>query len=348
MKIEPFVKIASPVSRLEVYPDGQEAAAFFCGNRQILSIRRIRTGNFDEALGLAEKLRRHLANDALSAEVDSENVIPFGCEYHVRRHWSYSGNIVELTDDISADNGGRITDLFLEEVVFCGQAAAVSVLLDGETAVKTFPASGTVCESEKLPLLVRVDFSDGTAAEFYSGDDFFRHNGSAAISGASAQHRIFADAEGVHWVRHVLITGEEVEVEKRPWRFKSLFAAYAAKSEAETDGEKLALEGCFAAPAMHREFRNFIRKSPAKDLHLTLCGKVQCCDGSHISRPGKKVSHGMLGEVFDDYIWANGVTAKRGGGFSAEISADGLENSVICNNLRNPAAPLEFVEEEEF
>ena len=39
---------------------------------------------------------------------------------------------------------------------------------------------------------------------------------------------------------------------------------------------------------------------------------------------------------------------KRGGGFSAEISADGLENSVICNNLRNPAAPLEFVEEEEF
>ena len=128
MKIEPFVKIASPVTRLEVYPDGQEAAAFFCGNRQILSIRRIRTGNFDEALGLAEKLRRHLANDALSAEVDSENVIPFGCEYHVRRHWSYSGNIVELTDDISADNGGRITDLFLEEVVFCGQAAAVSVL----------------------------------------------------------------------------------------------------------------------------------------------------------------------------------------------------------------------------
>jgi hypothetical protein len=54
----------------------------------------------------------------------------------------------------------------------------------------------------------------------------------------------------------------------------------------------------------------------------------------------------MLGEVFDDYIWANGIAAKRGGGFTAAVSAPGLENSVICANLRSPAAPMEYVEEE--
>lgn len=349
MKIEPVVKIASPSSRLEIYPDGLESAACFCGDRQILSIRRIKTGNFDEASGLVEKLRRHLANDSLSAEVDSENVIPFGCEYRVRRHWNFAGDIVEFTDDISADNGGRITDLFLEEIVFCGQADKVEYLLDGGE-FRSVPAVGTVCETGKLPLLVRVIYADGSAAEFYSGDDFFRHNGAAAIAGASAEHRIYVDGEGVHWVRHVLITGEDTVVEKRPWRFKSLFAVLPppVAGNCGENGGNIALAGCFAAPALHREFRNFVRKSTAKDLHLQLDGKFCCTDGSHISRPGRAVAHGMLGEVFDDYIWASGIAAKRGGSFTAQVSAPELVNSVICANLARPAGILEFIEPEEF
>ena len=87
MKIESQVKIASGQTVFDIYSDGEQCAAFFKDGRKIISIGRIRTGKFDETLGLAEKLRRHMANDGLSAAAESANVIPFGCEYHVKRQW---------------------------------------------------------------------------------------------------------------------------------------------------------------------------------------------------------------------------------------------------------------------
>ena len=180
MKIESLIKTAMAENSFELYSQGAESAAFFTGENKVLSVGRIKTGKFDEALGLAEKLRRHMANDSLSATMDSENVIPFGCEYRVKRHWKFSGNIAEVTDDIHADNGGRITDLSLENIEFHGKAEKVFILFSGADSMQEFPASGVIYDGETLPLLVKVFFAGGSAAEVYNGDDFWRQIGRAS------------------------------------------------------------------------------------------------------------------------------------------------------------------------
>ena len=348
MKIESQIQIATPDSRFDLYADGSECAAFFAGESKVLSIGRIRTGNFDESLGLAEKLRRHLANDALSASADSENVIPFGCEYRVKRHWNFSGNIGELTDDIAADNGGRINNLQLEPLTFAGDVEKVSILLFNEDEVKDFAPSGVICDGETLPVWVKVAFKDGSAAEVYCGDDFWRYQGAAVYPGGTARHIITADAGKVVWERQVLTLPEDVEAEKRPWRFKMLFG-FTAQSASETPGQAgLTFDGCFAAPAGHKNLRNFIRKqSDGAVPVIAVSGKFCCDDGSHVSRPGRRVAHGMLGEVFDEYIWANSVMARKGGSCILDVDIAPLTASVICGNMRIAPKPLSFPDLEE-
>lgn len=334
MKIASLVKFITPSSAFEVYPDGVESAAVFYGGEKRLSIGRICTGNFNESMGLAEKLRRHLANDGLLAEADSENVIPFGHEYRVRRHWKFSGNIGELTDDINADNGGKITDLSLEEVVFTFPAKEVKLLLMGEDAPRTFPGTpGVIYDGGTLPLTVKVCGVDGVDAEFYCGDDFWRHNCAAAYPGASARHTVIIEEDKVRWVRHVLTIPEEETGEKRPWRFKALFAVGKSGEKSFVPDAVWESCGCFAAPANHRKFREFIRKTTGKAALLESVSKAVCEDGAHISRPGKKVAHGMLGEIFDDYIWANGAMARKDGVFAVKCRIPELAESLIAANL---------------
>ena len=50
MKIESMIETASIDGGFQVYADGGESAALFAGYRKVLSIGRIRTGKFDEAL----------------------------------------------------------------------------------------------------------------------------------------------------------------------------------------------------------------------------------------------------------------------------------------------------------
>ena len=346
MKIEQLVKFSTASTTFEVYPDCSESAALFYGGKKVLSIGRIRLGNFDESLGLAEKLRRHLANDSLLAEADSETVIPFGCEYRARRHWNYSGNIVELTDDIAADNGGTIRELALENITFTFAPEKVEILLCGEKSFRRYPAAdGVIYDGAVLPVAVKVTSAEGFAAEFYCGDDFWRHNGAQAVPGASARHTIEVKDGGVHWVRQVLSIPDEVECEKRPWRFKALFAVGKTGESAECAADDtLKTSGCFAAPAAHRNLRSFIRKSSGKVLLLEVSTPLFCEDGSHIARPNKKILHGCLGELFDEYLWAASVTARREGVFTIKCDIPELENSVIVNNL---AAAPEIIEEED-
>ncbi len=348
MKIESQIRIVTPGSRFDLYADGPECAAFFAGGSKVLSIGRIRIGNFDESLGLAEKLRRHLANDALSASADSENVIPFGCEYRVKRHWNFSGNIGELTDDIAADNGGRIHDLQLEPVTFAGDVEKVSILFFNENEVKDFAPDGVIYDGETLPVRVRVAFKDGSAAEVYCGDDFWRYQCASVYTGGRARHTVTAVDGGIVWMRQVLTLPEDIEAEKRPWRFKMLFG-FAAGSDPETlPPADLTFDGCFAAPAGHKNLRNFIRKqSDGAVPVITVSGKSCCDDGSHVSRPGRAVSHGMLGEIFDEYIWANSVMARKGGSCILNAAVAPLTDSVICGNMRIAPAPLSFTDLEE-
>ena len=342
MKIESTIETASIDGGFQVYADGSESAALFAGGRKVLGIGRIRTGKFDEALGLAEKLRRHLANDCLSAAVDSENVIPFGCEYRVKRHWKYSANIVELTDDISADNGGRIDDLSLENIEFCGKAEKVCILFAGENTMQEFPASGVIYNGEKLPVLVRTVFADGLSAEVYCGDDFWRHQCAGTIAGAVAEHIIEADENSVRWVRHILSVPEDTVVEKRPWRFKTIFAVSRQIRESAA-GVNITFDGCFAAPAKHREFRTFIRQQqPDTGVKVIVSGEMFCTDGSHVSRPGKKVLHGMCGELFDEYIWGSSAMARKGGSCVIAAVLAGVGTPLVLGNMSAAPAELSF------
>ena len=346
MKIASLVKFFTPAAAFEVYPDGSESAALFFGGRKVMSIGRIRTGNFDEALGLAEKLRRHLANDYLLAEADSETVIPFGCEYRAKRHWKFSGNIVEMTDDISADNGGRIKQLALENITFTFEPEKVEILIDGEKQFREFPAAdGVIYDGETLPVMVKVTAKEGFAAEFYCGDDFWRHNCSKSIPGASARYQIGSRAGVVYFEREVLNIPDEVESEKRPWRFKALFAVGKTGNISEfTADAVLESNGCFASPASHRDLRNFIRKTSGKAALLKASAPFFCNDGSHIARPGKTISHGSLGELFDEYIWAASVMARKEGNFVIDCRIPEISGSVIAGNL---GIVPELIEEDE-
>ena len=343
MKIESQIQIAASGSQLELYADGPECAALFAGDSKVLGIGRIKTGSFDESLGLAEKLCRHLANGALSASAESENVIPFGCEYRVKRQWKFSGNIGELTDDIAADNGGIINDLALEPVTFYGAASEVSVLLDGENSPRVSAADGVIYDGETLPVAVKVLFKDGHAAEFYCGDDFWRHRCASALPGGKARHTITAGEDRVVWERKVLTLPEDVEAEKRPWRFKTLFAVSGENTAAGTQNADLQLNGCAASPVIHKQLRRFIRKQQENSaVVIGIAGDICCEDGSHVSRPGKKIAHGMLGEIFDEYIWSNSVMARKSGCCTVELNILPLSASVIAGNLRKAPEKLNF------
>ena len=348
MKIESLIKTAMAENSFELYSQGAESAAFFTGENKVLSVGRIKTGKFDEALGLAEKLRRHMANDSLSATMDSENVIPFGCEYRVKRHWKFSGNIAEVTDDIHADNGGRITDLSLENIEFHGKAEKVFILFAGADSIQEFPASGVIYDGETLPLLVKVFFAGGSAADVYNGDDFWRHLCACNYAGGKAHHVIEVLEDKVIWERHILNIPEETEVEKRPWRFKTVFAV-SRNGEVSGGETSCSFDGCFAAPAKHREFRTFIRQQKAQtDVKLAVTGKISCTDGSHVARSGKEVLHGMIGELFDEYIWGTSAMARKGGSLVICAAIPGAENSVILENMSKAAAELSFTDLEEY
>ena len=345
MKIESLIKTVSTENCFELYSEGMETAAFFSGGKKVLSVGRIKTGKFDEALGLAEKLRRHIAVDNLSASMDSENVIPFGCEYRVKRHWKYAGNIAELTDDINADNGGIINDLSLEKIEFIGNAEKVTILFADELLPREFPAEAVIYDGNTLPLMVRVTFADGSAAEVYSGDDFWRHQCADNYAGTTARHRIEVSGNSIIWERHILNIPDETPAEKRAWRFKTIFAV-SYNGEIPESTVSASFDGCFAAPAKHRDFRAFIRQQPPQSaVKAVVRGDMCCTDGSHVARAGKKVLHGMLGELFDEYIWGSSAMARKGG--SCVICADiaGAENSVVTANLAKKPAILGFADQ---
>ncbi len=331
MKIENVIKADCAGNRLELFSCGPQSAVFSCGGTPLLQMGRSVIDGFTEAQGLPEKMRRHSANDQLSVEAESVNVIPFGCEYKVRRQWKCAGNVFELTADIAADNGGRIAALELEELVFPIANAETEYLVYGE---KEFRRNADYSGSEMIVML-RVSGNDGRAVEFYAGDDFWRHRAATGIAGASAQHTLTVSADAVRYTRQVLLIPQEITPEKRPWRFKSLIALRDARTPADiASGEKLTLPGCFAASQAHRNFRNFIRRLPENSLAVTEGDfPVFCNEGAHQSRQGRSVAHGDLAEVFNEWVWGSGVTAKRGGACVMHSVNGKFAGSVILEQM---------------
>jgi len=329
MKIEELIRTCCAGNEINVTSGGRDSGIFRCGETALVNFGRMKIDGFSEAQGLPEKLRRHAANDGLSVEADSCNVIPFGCEYRIKRHWAIAGNICEITCDVNADNGGRIRDLTLEDLVFPVKNAQVEYLVYGE---KSFRKNESYSGSEML-LMLRVTAPDGSKAEYYAGDDFWRHRAAAAIGGATAEFVLTITPDEVRYTRQVFALPDEIIPEKRPWRFRSLIALSGGQRAADP-AEELRWSGCFAAGAAHREFRNFIRRVPA-DKIAGMRGDfpVICTDGSHQSRPGKAVAHGDLAEIFKEWVWASGVLAKRGGACVMHSGNELFAGSVILENM---------------
>ena len=183
--------------------------------------------------------------------------------------------------------------------------------------------------------MLRVVSCDGKAVEFYAGDDFWRHRAASGIEGASSQHTLTVTAESVRYTRQILSIPQEIIPEKRPWRFKSIIAIKDNTVPAEVSGaERTVIPGCFAAPAAHRSFRSFIRHLPENKIAVMQGDfPVFCDDGSHLSRPGRKISHGDLAEVFNEWVWASGVMAKRGGACVMQSSSSNFAGSVIVEQM---------------
>ena len=124
-------------------------------------MERSKCGKFGELSALPRKFRLHRSADNASAELETESVIPFGCEYLVARECRISSGAAELISDFSAVNFGKVDGIELEPVVFSGDWQTLELLVYGEKKFRSFaaPRSGVLYSGPEPPLLLRAAFS---------------------------------------------------------------------------------------------------------------------------------------------------------------------------------------------
>ena len=345
MKIADKLAVSASGITFSAMADGEYCAEISRQGQTVMQIGRISAAGFSGALALPEKLRCHRTHDNLCAEFDSVNVIPFGCEYQVKRHWTLFSNIALLNCDIAADNGGVVRDLELEPLTILLKPEKIEFLICGEKELRCVQdASGEIYSGNETVLMLRVTSPEGIQAEYICGDDLWRHRAAEKIEGASAEYRISADENSVTLTRKVLVTPEEVVMEKRPWKFKSIFSwRDTADPEMPADAEKFAIQGCFASSYAHRELRKVVRGA-APDKTLVMQGEfpILCDDPAHLERPAKHpVEHSDLGAAAADYLWANRELAKRGSSLLMNSTSTLYGNSVAMKNLKSPITAFE-------
>lgn len=135
-------------------------------------------------------------------------------------------------------------------------------------------------------------------------------------------------------------------MEKRPWKFKSIFSWSTPETSAVQCGEnaeKFSVPGCFASAAAHRELRKVVRAA-GSGRTLVMQGEfpVICHDPAHLERPAKNpVEHSDLGAAALDYLWANRELAKRGSRLIMESNSTLYGDSVVLSNLGKPITEFE-------
>ena len=347
MKIADALKVSVSGIDFTAQACGESTAEVAAAGQEFFRLGRINIAGFDGGLSLPEKLRCHRTHDNLCAEFDSVNVIPFGCEYHVKRHWTLFSNIALLNCDIAADNGGTVRDLELEPLEILLEPAKIEFLLRGEKVLRCVEnASGEIYSGAAPVLMLRVSDNAGRAAEYICGDDLWRHCAAEKLEGVSSYYQITVEAGKTILKRQLLITPEEVTVEKRPWKFKSVFAwtdHSVEVPEVPENVEELSIPGCFASSFAHRELRKFVRAF-GSGKRLVIKGEfpVFCNDPAHLERPAKNpVEHSDLGAAALDYLWANHELAKRGSLLVMKSTSEIYGNSIALNNLANPITVFE-------
>ena len=125
-----------------VAPSGKYAFTLELEGRPRLRTGRVGCATFSELSALPKSFRRHASSDGLSASVESRSVIPFGCEYEVRREIELWDGCGTLTVDVAAVNHGAVGDLSLGEVSFPGPWTQLEFLLWGETEFRSVALTG--------------------------------------------------------------------------------------------------------------------------------------------------------------------------------------------------------------
>ena len=347
MKIADMIKVTTAGIDFAAYASGDNSIEVSSEKQKFFSLGNIRTAGFDGALSLPEKLRCHRTHDNLCAEFDSVSVIPFGCEYHVKRHWTLFSNIALLNCDIAADNGGTIRDLELEPVEILIAPEKIEFLVRGETSLRCIEnASGLIYSGSAPVLMLRVSDKNNCKVEYVCGDDIWRHCAAEKIENVSSDYQITVENGKTVLTRKVLVASDEAVMEKRPWKFKSIFSWSTPESSAATlpeNAETFSIPGCFASSAAHRELRKVVRAaSGSKTLLMQGEFPVICHDPAHLERPAKNpVEHSDLGAAALDYLWANRELAKRNSSLIMKSSSTLYGDSAVLSNLGKPITEFE-------
>lgn len=307
-------------------------------------MERSRCGKFGELSALPRKFRLHRSVDGMAAELESESVIPFGCEYLVARTCRVSSGVAELVSDFSAVNCGRVDGVELEPVVFAGEWKSVEMLVFGEEKFRRISAPSTGClySGAEPPLMLRVVFASGRRCEFALGCDVWRHRGAMRINGAHSEYELVADSDGIRLSRRVLIYAPETEPERRSWRYSALIGWDNGDAALRPpDGEAFELPGCAMSASVRRELRRIARRAAGSLVWRNVEPGV-CFDPAHAGRAGRaELEHFDLAEYLEAWRWANRELTRRGRGFRIVPSEDGLfAGSVIMRRLSEATGEL--------
>ena len=284
---------------------------------ELLELKSARLNNISEADALQEKCRFHGKLDNLEVEVESLSVYPFGGESAISRAHTLRGNLLEVKVDIKPGRGETVRNLELEDVVFPGEfarAELISTMPEPGQEWVAMPlqlADGVIWQNTMPFAVLLLTRADGTVLEMGCGGDWWRTCGTG-----STFWSIEKDSDKITVKRKVVAIADDVEIERRPWRFNyyiawgrtSAAALCAAKDDITVEFDPQVAGSCFAAPAVRKYLRKIVRQQLDKsgNLILQLPDVKSCDDASHLERPGKKsLRHWDLGELFALYSWGN-------------------------------------------
>ena len=316
-----------------------------CGGAgEFFRLERVKCGKFGELSALPEKFRLHRTGDGCEAEVETDGVIPFGCEYRVARNCRITSGTAILTTDVSAVNFGRVDGVELEPAVFSGAWRSIEFMLFGEPAFRRVeaPQNGVVYAGAEVPLMIRVEFCSGMRAELALGADVWRHRGARRIAGAFSEYELHAAAGEIRFSRRVLAYAPEVEVERRPWRYTTLLGWDDGNSGVPPGGTSFGLAGCALSSAVRRELRRLVRHSSGTLIWRDAAPGI-CAASAHVARAGRgELEHFDLEELLADWRWANRQLRGSGAAMVVIPRADGaFADSVIMNRISGAMPELE-------
>ena len=355
-----------------MHPEGGRVFELAAGKRTLLQLGRVCCGGFAESGALVRKLRCHGSLDSLSASIDMESVIPFGCEYRIGRELEMVSGVALWTVDVSAVTRGIVSAVELEPVIFPGPWAKMEYLIYGEEEFRE--ASPGEDEREfvrgrELVMSIRLTAPDGARVEFNAGGDLWRHRAAAYLPDVEGEYLLAGSAKEIVLTRKVFAFPAEAVIEKRPWRFRNSFAwslpgdetncpAVNPDSEAVLDfamadlpesGKRIECGGrstrfpCLTSPAARRIFRDFVRRAGA-DVRVAGLAPGVCGAAAHLERPGRKeLEHLDLDDCISFYLWGNRRLAEKGLQLRiAPVSEGVFAGSVCAANLgRYPRVPVE-------